>query len=182
MAQITITEGLAEKKTILKRLQKKSQFVLTYLTRPEALQDPLRKEEGGAAGSIQREVQAMADLMLRYVAITNAIKQANLNNTIQIDKLEKSIADWLVWRKEIAPVQQSFYTMMQRTINAARETGKSTRRIVTSQGDQFSPTNDNLVVNYDEKALSSQAEELEAVLSALDGQLSLKNAQILIEV
>ena len=58
---------------------------------------------------------------------------------------------------------------------------------VTSSGcstgaGQEAAGSDDIVVNINEKELAEQAEALEEVLGSLDGQLSLKNATIYIDV
>jgi hypothetical protein len=64
MTEITITEALADVKTIDKRIEKKKYFVQSYLVRQERLKDPLEKD-GGATKVIHQERQAIQDLQER---------------------------------------------------------------------------------------------------------------------
>src|SRR3954452_7996422 len=105
MAQITITEALAELKTIDKRIEKKREFVLAYLLRQEMFKDPLEKD-GGSVSAIRREMQAIGDLEERRITLRRAVQQANERNSVVVGKQVRTIADWLVWRREVAPAQQ----------------------------------------------------------------------------
>src|SRR5215831_611359 len=101
MAQITITEALAELKTIDKRIEKKREFVLSYLLRQEMFKDPLEKD-GGSVSAIRREMQSIVDLEERRITIRRAVQQANERNSVMVGKQTRTIADWLVWRREVA--------------------------------------------------------------------------------
>ena len=59
MAKLTITEALAEIKTIGKRLEKKREHVKGFLFRQDVFKDPFYSE-GGSFSMIERERQARA--------------------------------------------------------------------------------------------------------------------------
>src|SRR5438105_988378 len=118
MPPITITEALAELKTIDKRIEKKREFVLGYLLRQEMFKDPLEKD-GGSVSAIRREMQAIHDLEERKISIRRAIQQANERNTVTVAKQTRAIADWLVWRREVAPIQQQFLANIRGKIEQA---------------------------------------------------------------
>src|SRR5947209_5771802 len=107
MPAITITEALAELKTLDKRIAKKREFVLGYLLRQEMFKDPLEKD-GGSVSAIKREMQSIHDLEERKILIRRAVQKANEHNTVTVARQTRSIADWLVWRREVAPVHQTF--------------------------------------------------------------------------
>ena len=177
---MTITEGLAEIKTIGKRLEKKRQFFSGYLFRQEMVKDPLEKD-GGSVTALKRERQSIADLEDRIVAIRRAIQKANTDTQINLSGVSKSIADWLVWRREVSPGHQKFLGDLRARINQVRqETHKKGLGMVTTSESAQKP--DDVVVNVSEQELASEIEGLEETLGALDGQLSLKNATVLIEV
>ena len=179
MAQVTITEALAELKTIDKRIVKKREFVLAYLLRQEMFKDPLEKD-GGSVSAIKRETQAIRDLEERKIAIRRAIQQANERNTVAVGRQTRSIADWLVWRREVAPVQQKFLANLRAKIEQARQ--EATRRGASLGASAEAAKPNDVIVNVNEQELSGQIEELEEVLGKLDGQLSLKNATLLVDV
>lgn len=176
---ITITEALAELKTIGKRLEKKKEFVATYAMRQEKLKDPLEKD-GGSVETLKREMQAIGDLHERVVSIRAAIANANAQNTITMDGTTRSIADWLVWRREVAPPVQQFLGKIITGIAGVRSDALR-KGFQFRRADEIAEPND-VVVNLDEKALAEQAEALEKLLGDLDGQLSLKNATVTVEI
>jgi predicted Zn-dependent protease with MMP-like domain len=179
MAQMTITEALAELKTIDRRLAKKREFVLTYLLRQEAFKDPLEKD-GGSVSAIKRETQAIGDLEERKVVIRRAIQQANEKNTVTLGKQIRTIADWLVWRREVVPQQQQFLTNMRTKIEQARQEALRKGANLTTAVENAKPN--DVIVNINEQELAKEIEELEEILGKLDGQLSLKNATLFVEV
>lgn len=178
MSEMTITEALAEMKTLEKRIAKKRQFVADFLWRPERLKDPLDKQ-GGSVAAVQEARQSIDDLCKRAVDIRLAIQDANESATITVAGVTKSIAEWLVWRREVAPGQQQFINNMRMNINRMREEAQQKGIHVTATE---AASLDDVVVNVDEKALAAEAEQIEEVLGALDGQLSLKNATVTIGV
>lgn len=179
---LTITEALAELKTIQKRIEKKREFVGQYVGRQEGLKDPLDKD-GGSPEVIRRERQAIADLEARHVAIRTAIQKVNQSTSIVIDGVKKTIAEWLTWRKEVAPGMQSFIAKLRQSVIQARNTAQQKGYGLvpaTAVTAETKPT--DIVINVDEAALAKDAESLENILGTLDGQLSLKNATVVVEV
>lgn len=178
MAIITITEALAEIPTIEKRIEKKNQFILNYLYRQSSVRDPHEKE-GGSNVLISRELQAIHDLQERIIKIRAAIQKANSENTITVGNETRSIVDWLAWRREIASKQQQFLQEMMNKINGMRQEALRQGVGVTNKDAGFSS---DYVVNLNERELADNIESLENVLGTLDGQLSLKNATISIDL
>lgn len=177
MKTTTITEALAELKVIDKRIEKKRQFAAQYALRPEQVKDPLEKD-GGSAEAIRRELQAARDLEEEKIGIRRAIQGANAANRITINGQERPIADWLVWRRDVAPHGQAFLQGISRSIQTQRqELLKKGVQVATAEA---AKPND-IVINLDEAALSKDMEDLEALLGTLDGQLSLKNATITVD-
>lgn len=176
----TITEALAEIKMIGKRLTTKREFVTQYLGRQEGLRDPL-DAEGGAPVVLQRERQGIADLEQRIVSIRSAIQKANTETILTIEGVSRSIADWLVWRREVAQGQAAFISKLRQSILAARRDGQQKGFAVRMPGEDAKALSD-IIINVDEGGLAREAEALEIILGTLDGKLSLLNATVLIEV
>lgn len=178
---LTITEALAEIKTIIKRIEKKRQFVREFLFRQDFLKDPL-ENQGGSRSALENERQAIADLEARIVGLRRAIQKANESTVVVIGGEARSIADWLVWRREVAPGVQAFLAMLRSGLQQVRtqavQKGVSVR--IAGEAAAASQPND-VVVNIDEKALAAETEELESILGSLDGQLSLKNATTVVD-
>jgi hypothetical protein len=176
----TITEALAELKTIGKRIQKKREFIVQHIGRFEMNKDPLEKDGGSVAG-VQREIQAATDLHERMVSIRRAIQQANTDNQITVEGETRSIADWLVWRREVAPEIKAFQSALRNGIgNIRSEAKKRDSRVVESSADARDAK--DVIIHISESKLAEDIEHLELVLGTLDGQLSLKNATIVIDV
>jgi len=171
---MTITEALAEIKTIGKRIEKKRQNIQQYLARQDVIRDPLEKD-GGSRAVIVRERQAIGDLQERIVGLRKAIAHANATTPVEIDGLSRSIAEWLTWRREVAPTEKSFLQGVQNGLASMRkEAGQKqlTVKPVPERGGE--PT--DILVNIDESQLSKDIEHIETVLGTLDGRLSLLNA------
>lgn len=172
----TITEGLADLKTLRKRIDKKRESLGPYLARAEAIRDPLEKQ-GGSAKHIEAEIQAIADLEANYLDIRRRIALANDSTNITVAGVTKSISQWLIWRREIAPHYKAWLQGMRSGIQQLRAKTQSRGGSMVSATAQIGETKpDDIIVNVDEAKLDQQLEHIEEVLGTLDGQLSLKNA------
>ena len=177
---LTITEGLAEIKTIGKRIEKKREFIGQYIARQEGLKDPLLNE-GGSRKVIERERQGIRDLEERIVTIRRSIQTANSTETIALGGESRTIADWLVWRREVSAGRQAFVNRLRTSIiNIRTDAQKKGMAVVTKESEARELS--DIIVNVDESEMAAEAERIEEILGALDGQLSLKNATIAIEV
>jgi|SRR5262245_3402961 len=177
---MTITEAFAELKVIDKKVEKKREYCGQFLVRQDGIRDPLEKE-GGAAQAIAKERQAIADLLTRHIAIRRAIQHANLTSTITIADDTRTIYEWLIWRKELAAGEQAFVGALRRTILGARQQAQQKGwQVIASTGQPQAPT--DFLVHVDESGLAKEDERLATILATLDGQLSLKNATINIDV
>lgn len=173
----TITEALADLKTIGKRIEKKRQFIGEHLLRPSITKDPLEKD-GGTPEVLRRELQAVVDLERRHVSIRMAIQQANQITPVTIGDTTRMLSEWLTWRKEIAPARQNFIGAMRRAIVSNRTEWQ--KKVAANQNDPALSA--GVEIHVDEQALAKEAEWFEQTLGQLDGQLSLKNATVLIEI
>jgi hypothetical protein len=177
---MTITEALAEIKTAQARIVKKRETIRQYTARQDALKDPLVAEEGGSAGFIRRESQAIADLEARIVALRAAIQRTNQTTTITVSDVTKTIADWLTWRREVLPNREGFYTQLRGALAAVRQQAAQKQLAVVGPNQSATQLTD-VIVNVDEKELADEIERMETIKGGLDGQLSLKNATVQIE-
>jgi hypothetical protein len=177
---LTITECLAELKTLAKRIEKKREAVATFIARQDGIKDPLAKD-GGSLLVNQRELQAIFDLETRIVALRRGIAHANDTTPIMIRDVEMSISEWLTWRREIAPGRQKFLETLRKTIIAYRTKAAQVGAKTLAAGEESTQPND-IVVNIDEAGLVRDSEVLEDILGQLDGQLSLRNATTIVDV
>ncbi len=180
MAQLTITEALAEIKTIGKRLEKKRESIFNFLARQDGLKDPL-ETQGGSVEWVKRERQSISDLEARIVALRKGIAQVNSTTIVTIKTKSLSIAEWLIWRKEVAPNEKMFLAKIRSVIESIRTRAKSQGAATVPAGVPAAAPTD-VVINVDEGRLALEIEIIEEFLGALDGQLSLKNATTFIEV
>lgn len=178
MAKLTITEALAEIPTIEKRIEKKREFIFNYLYRQSSVRDPHEKD-GGSDTLIAHEKQAIDDLQKRLITIRSSIQKANSENTITIGDQTMTIVDWLTWRREVAPKEQNFLQDLISKINELRQQAIRQGVTIIDKDPGFSS---NYVVNINERELANEIEDLEKILGTLDGQLSLKNATIVLEL
>lgn len=126
---------------------------------------------------IQRETQAIGDLLDRTIQIRKAIQVANQANVIKVKDTSRSIADWLCWRREVAPGMKQHLEAVQKILNDLRQKAQQKGWTVNA----IEPKPQDLIVNVNEAALASELETMEEILGLLDGQLSLKNATIVVE-
>lgn len=189
MAEMTITEGLAEIKTIGKRLEKKRAAVLANIARDSRLKDPLADGEGATSeGFISQERQAIMDLERRVVAIRVAIQRKNLETSCTVGENTYTIQEWLDFRREVADGRKHFLNQMNAAITGirakaqsqgARVTGIGNAAAVVAAGDK--PVVE-ILLHLNERELMKDQEGLEQVLGELDGKLSLLNATTVISV
>lgn len=175
---MTITEALAELKTLAKRVEKKQQFVSDYLFRLSPLRDPFEKD-GGSVVAVTAALQSLSDLEARQVALRLAITNANLAVDITVEGITKTIAEWLVWRREVAPGRQKFLQGLKGTILGGRRRYRQEQDKGATKPGGDPLTEADMIVHLDEQALNREIEQLETVLGQLDGQLSLKNATVM---
>ena len=176
----TITEALAEIRTISKRVDKKRQGVMQYLARDARVKDPLEKE-GGSFEYVKKERQSILDLEKRVVAIRVAIAKSNLATSLSIGSQSMSVFEWLTWRREVSKYQQEFLGALSSGIRGIRDKmQKEGKRVVAAEADADAQKGD-AIVHLDEKALLGDIENMEQVLGELDGKLSLLNATTLVE-
>jgi hypothetical protein len=177
---MAITQALAEIRTIGARVAKKQESINPYLCRQEKVKDPLEKD-GGSAAFVRKERQAIADLLQRVIVLRIAIQKSNLVATLTVQGKTCTVAEWLVWRRDVAKVQQALVSQIRSGINGLRQTARQRNvqlRDTTASG-AFEP--EDLVVAVSEKDIAAEAEWLEQVLGELDGALSMMNATTFVE-
>lgn len=178
MSKLTITEALAEIKTIEKRVAKKKEAILPHIYRPQALRDP-HEASGGSAEYIKREMQAAQDLQERVVTLRRAIATANDETNVMIAGEDRPIADWLIWRREVLPKKKALLRDIQGRVIAMRQEAQNKGiNVVDKSGAGY----EDVIVNINEADLASEIEKLEEIEGTLDGQLSLKNATTFVKI
>jgi large subunit ribosomal protein L7/L12 len=176
MSALSISEALSQIQVIDRQVAKKQQLLDAYLLRDAAVRDPLARE-GGTAAVLAREHQAIAALLERKVLIRRAVQAANERATITHEDETRSIADWLVWKREVVARRAEFLNQMRYRIEQAR---RETTRQRAAAGD--AARQNDLVVHVNEKELANELEALEERQGYLAGQIALKNATVLVDL
>lgn len=171
--RMTITEALGKLKTIDARIEKKKQVVMEHLVRPAALVDPL-EAQGGQTKLVGAELQAIRDLLEYKLAVKKAINEANLEQELTVGEVSMSISEWLVWKRDVAPLWIDALNGMLRKISSQRD--EFVRRMASAPGQQ------SLIVNTDEAELARRLENVVKTFGEMDGQLSLRNATVFCDV
>ena len=175
---LTITEALAELKTIQKRIEKKRDFILDNIGRPEYMKDPF-VETGGAQETLSREFQSIKDLEQRTVLIRSSVLSKNLSTDLEVCGQVRPIQDWLTWRKEVSGGCKSFLSRIVKRITEGRQEAAKRGSAVSESGGT-SPN--DLVLHVSEVPTREELEKIEEILGELDGKLSLINARTMVDV
>jgi hypothetical protein len=177
--KLTINAGLAEIKTLVKRIAEKRQFVVAYLVRPSVFHDAL-EGQGGSAKCIVETEQGVRDLEERFMAIRRAIQYANATTQVTVCGVTRTIADWLTWRRELAVGRRAHISKVMSTIATTRSQLQKDGPRIERPGQEAEVV--QAIVNVDEKALAVESEQIETILGTLDGVLSNINATVTLDL
>lgn len=166
----TITEALAEMKTLAKRIAKKEEFITQYAVLPALMHDPLEKD-GGSEAKVSAAVQAIEDMLKRMLAIRSAINAKNQEVTVEVLGETRTVSQWLTWRRDVAPIEAGMRSRVLAHVQRQRQ--KLGHRAVDEKDD--TPVSNAKVV-ISEAGFSERSEKLQEILDTLDGKLSLTNA------
>ena len=179
MEKMTITEALSEINLVKKKIETKKKTVLSLLVKAEHQKD-IYESEGGAPKFVAKELQSIEDLQIRLMKIRGTISAANIENFITVGERKHSIHDWLTWKREISKDETAFLNnMVTMTKQNLDQFTKNPQCYEDKDGKK------QLVViqsNVDLPALTRKQEQLSELFEKLDGQLSLKNATIVVTV
>src|SRR5581483_56492 len=100
--------------------------------------DPLARE-GGTPAALARELESLARLRERHVLLRRLIQRAYEAASLPLGEETRSVADWLVWMREVAPRRKFFLQRLRQRVRTARERGVP------------------LIVHLDEQALAAEA-------------------------
>ncbi len=179
MSQVTITEALSELNLIKKKIEKKQQTVLGSLTRVEHMPDPFEKV-GGSKEYLAGEIQAIEALRKRYVKIRSAIAKVNTVTPITIGPETMTINEWLNWKREQATSALQFASSLATDTKKALDI--QSQRPSVFKDDAGNVKVVNVIANVDYPERLKAASDLDDMIEKLDGQLSLKNATITIDI
>lgn len=175
--KLTITEALAEIKTIGKRIETKQSQLESYIVRDSRMRDPM-EQGGGSTAFILRERQAINDLQKRIVELRTKIQQSNMVTRLALNGQDMTVYEWLIWRREVAPTASNQLSRIWQTLQNARRGAQQRGVNVIAAAAAVQSGNDvsEIIVNVNEQEIAKERENVEAVLGELDGRLSLINA------
>lgn len=179
MEKMTITEALSEINLIQKKIDKKKEVVLGLTVKPKHIKDKI-ESEGGSRAYVISEIQSIYDLVRRHVAIRGAVAKANIETNITINDKSDSIHNWLTWRRDFAEKLIAFKTDIHKSVKA--ELDKLQRSPQVFKDDLGNTHLLELESNVDYQSFLKQAESEQEVYDKLDGQLSLKNATVVVTI
>lgn len=176
----TITEALAEIPLIEKKIQSKREYISQNVGRTSVMADPLAKTEGGSPAVIAREFQAIGDLSTQLVKIRSAIQERNTTNYVTLGEKTMTVAEWLNWRREVAPKTVSFLKQVTQACQQMKNQFERSPQILKDQ--EGKQTIIQPVFHVDLEWVQKELERNEAILGELDGKLSMMNATTFVEV
>ena len=176
MSRLTITEALAEKRVIDKRIESASSAIQNYVARQSSLVDPLARQ-GGSEKYIAEQRQSIKDLFERKIRIQNAINQSNDKTRATVGNVTRTIAEWLIWKRDVAPSMDRIYDKITAKIEYARNFNQQ----------RTMPNKDAIgavdtVISLDEKQFNEEMAAHQEIVNVLDGVLSMKNATTYVDV
>lgn len=176
--RLTITEALAEIAMLNKRIETHFAFVSARIARPAMMMDPLAGE-GGTGEVLRRHRQAAKDLRERWVKLRSAVAKVNQGAELTIEGVTRSIADWIVWRREVMPGTKRELDQLAASVDNLRKQALQRGGAVKQES---SDNQADIVLHISETELLAERDRLDKILGTLDGQLSLKNATTFVEV
>lgn len=157
MSNMTITEALASIKTLVRRIEMKRSAIAPYLFRLDSLKDPL-EQQGGSSDYVRREMQAILDLQDEIVRLRVSIAHTNSITFVSVSNIYRTVEEWLVWRRDVAPMRLRILEGIRSNLDRARGDERTIR------------------ANFDESAMLDEYEIHQTIMLELDGALSRINA------
>jgi len=187
MSKLTVTEALAEIRTIKKRLPKLRESVGKFVVQIAQARDPHRDLDGGSAEYVRRERQRISDLERRYLELRLAIQRSNLSTEIGFLTssgvgYSSSVAEALLWKNDLVEGQKTFLAGLAKIVEFGRTKAKSGggRTVAADQADEAGDA--DVLVHLDEAELLEEIDRVEEILGLIDGKVTLLNSTTTIEV
>jgi len=176
-----ITEAMSEIKLFIKKITSQRDFILRNLTREEWRKDPFEKDRTTQDAQVKAAIQSISDLEKNIVAYRYAIAKANMKEHISLEGMDMTVAEWLIWRREVLPLRKQLLgNLANQMANIGKEQQITQRSYASKDAEKLQPT--NYLVNVSDKWLREETEKLETIEQRLDGQLSMINANVDVEL
>lgn len=177
---LTITEALAELKTLKARVEKKQEFILANAVRPGLLVDPMAKE-GGQEDAVKQAQQSLKDMLTRIETIRISILKRNLETSLEVCGETKTVQAWLTWCRDILPLVKDHTKRLLDTLRKSR-TPQGWQGMSQGNHEEMQKFLAAVVTNISELEVSKAWERIVEIEGTLDGKLSLHNATQTIEI
>jgi hypothetical protein len=178
MEKLTITEALSELNLIKKKVDNKRKVVAGSLLKAKHEKDAY-ESVGGIKQFITNELQSIDDLDSRYLKIKGSIAKANIDNSITVNGFTKTIHDWLNWKRDLSDIQKKFVFNLYSFPKGELERLSKQPQVYKDEKQEARLV--EFESNIDYPSFLKKSEELNDTFDRLDGQLSLKNATIVID-
>lgn len=179
MTRMTITEALSEINLVKKKLEASKVEITGNVARAKHLDDPYASA-GGSSTYNARKLHSIYDLQTRLVSLRSAIARANLDNKITVGSREMSIHDWLTWKREVSAFEDGLLRGISEKVKTHLNHTAKNPSVYKDNLDNTKLVEWELLV--DQVAITKFQETLMETQEKLDGQLSLKNATITVEI
>ena len=172
-----ITEAMSEIKLFAKKIASQRDFVLRNLKREDRIRDPFEKDSTTQEAMVKAALQSISDNEKNIVAYRFAITKANMDKVVELEGMSMSVAEWLIWRREVLPLRKQLLgTLANQIANIGVEQQAARRQFPGRDDEQVMPT--NYIINVSDKWLILEIEKLDAIEQRLDGQLSMLKANV----
>lgn len=178
MEKLTITEALSELNLIKKKVDNKRKVVAGSLIKAKHEKDAF-ENVGGIKQYITSELQSIDDLESRYLRIKGSIAKANIENSISINGFTKTIHDWLNWKRDLSDTQKKFVFNLYSFPKGELDKLSKQPQIYLDDNKEKHLVEFEATIDY--PSFLKKSEELNDTFDRLDGQLSLKNATIVVD-
>ncbi len=178
---LRIANAMAEIKLAIRKIASNREFILRNLVRDAERVDPFAKDGSTQAAQIASKLQAINDNARRVVALRSAIGKKNIETLLEIEGIEMSVAEWLIWRRDVLPQLRATMEEIVRQIAGATnpDSMASTRRRLS--GERVDGTT-KWEINISEQLVHEELQKLDAIEERLDGALSVLNANTFLDV
>jgi hypothetical protein len=163
-----LTKALAEIKLVTSKIEKAQEEIERYVVRRGDMFDPL-ENSGGSTEFVIARLQSTRDLFDNLIELRRRIRTANEAAFLTVEGVQRTVSDWLTWKREIATPQIHLYEHILNHTEIARRTAAA-----RATKDAPQP----VVLHLNEKALLDETVKLKTILGKLDGELSVFNATI----
>jgi hypothetical protein len=171
---IKISEAMSEIKLFVKKISNQREIVLRHMIREDFRRDPFDRDGSTQEVQVKAALQSIKQLEENIVTYRAAITQTNMAKNLTLEGITMSVAEWLIWKREVLPIRKNLLAAMSTQVKQAMS---STPTVRTSRpGVETQDVQSKYVFNVSDKWIAEEIQKLDTIEERLDGQLSLFNA------